>query len=72
MLTQVEVTKEMFTTLAEGNLFTLASSGEEADCRVSRWRLRKVEGKIARKANRWLRLLLWPGLVEGEAGRVEA
>ena len=42
---QVGITKEMFTTLAEGNLFTLASNEEEADCRVSKMRNLKWKWK---------------------------
>ena len=38
---KVGITKEMFTTLAEGKLLTLGSSEKEADCRVRRWKIRK-------------------------------
>ena len=38
---KVAITKEMFTTLAEGKLLTLGSSEKEADCRVRKWEIWK-------------------------------
>lgn len=65
----------MFTTLAEGNLLTLASGEDEADCRVSRfiffsrWKMRNLKEKSNSQESQSLVAtpsLAWVG--RGEAG----
>ena len=58
----------MFTTLAEGNLLTLASSEEEADCRVSiRWKMRNLNLKKSQESQSLIATpsLAWVGRGSG-------